>query len=409
MKASIALLLALLLGQLASPPVRAGPLAVALEQAWARHPQAGADPALEEEARARAQLAAAVTPGPAAVSLSGLSDQLGNDRGKREWEVELAVPLWLPGQKLARGAEADAGLAEVAAQRQARRLQLAGEVREAWWALAAARATRDLAQRRLAGARVLESDVARRYRAGDLARVDANLAGNERLAAETETLEAEAALARAELAWRKLTGAPAPARLEAEAPLPVRPDSGKDEHGQQGDHPQLAALGAAARLAHARLKMAGETRRDAPELAMRVLRERSDANDSYGNSLGIKLTIPLSADARVRQADSAARADAVRADAELALARLALEREAEGARHQVEMAERQFDLTRERQALIADNLGLAEKAFALGESDLATLLRTRAAALEAEAAASRLRIARDVSVSRLLQALGVMP
>ena len=409
MKASIALLLALLLGQLASPPVRAGPLAVALEQAWARHPQAGADPALEEEARARAQLAAAVTPGPAAVSLSGLSDQVGSDRGKREWEVELAVPLWLPGQKLARGAEADAGLAEVAAQRQARRLQLAGEVREAWWALAAARATRDLAQRRLAGARALESDVARRYRAGDLARVDANLAGNERLAAETETLEAEAAMARAELAWRKLTGAPAPARLEAEAPLPVRPGSGKDEQGQQGDHPQLAALGAAARLAHARLKMAGETRRDAPELAMRVLRERSDANDSYGNSLGIKLTIPLSADARVRQADSAARADAVRADAELALARLALEREAEGARHQVEMAERQFDLTRERQALITDNLALAEKAFALGESDLATLLRTRAAALEAEAAASRLRIARDASVSRLLQALGVLP
>jgi hypothetical protein len=72
MKPSIALLLALLLGQLASLPVRAGPLAVALEQAWARHPQAGADPALEEEARARAQLAAAVTPGPAAVSLSGL-------------------------------------------------------------------------------------------------------------------------------------------------------------------------------------------------------------------------------------------------------------------------------------------------------------------------------------------------
>lgn len=155
--------------------------------------------------------------------------------------------------------------------------------------------------------------------------------------------------------------------------------------------------------------MAGETRRDAPELAMRVLRERSDANDSYGNSLGIKLTIPLSADARVRQADSAARADAVRADAELALARLALEREAEGARHQVEMAERQLDLTRERQALITDNLALAEKAFALGESDLATLLRTRAAALEAEAAASRLRIARDASVSRLLQALGVLP
>lgn len=409
MKHSIALLLAILLGQLASLPVRAGPLAVALEQAWARHPQASADPAREEEAHARAQLAAAVTPGPAAVSLSGLSDQLGSDRGKREWEVELAVPLWLPGQKLARGAEADAALAEVTAQRQALRLQLAGELRQAWWALAAARATKDLAQRRLAGARALEADVTRRYRAGDLARVDANLAGNERLAAEAETLEAEAALARAELAWRNLTGAPAPARLEAEAPLPASPTPGGGEGDHLNNHPRLAALSAAARLAHARLKLAGETRRDAPELAMRVQRERSDANDSYGNSLGIKLTIPFSTDARVRQDNSAARADAARADAELALARLALARETEGARREVEGAERQLDLTRERQALITDNLALAEKAFALGESDLASLLRVRAATLEIEAAANRLRIARDASVSRLLQAMGVLP
>jgi outer membrane protein TolC len=338
---------------------------------------------------------------------------LGSDRGKREWEVELAVPLWLPGQKLARGAEADAALAEVTAQRQALRLQLAGELRQAWWALAAARATKDLAQRRLAGARALEADVTRRYRAGDLARVDANLAGNERLAAEAETLEAEAALARAELVWRNLTGAPAPARLEAESPLPASPAAGGGEtdqlSGHLNNHPRLAALSAAARLAHARLKLAGETRRDAPELAMRVQRERSDANDSYGNSLGIKLTIPFSTDARVRQDNSAARADAARADAELALARLALARETEGARREVEGAERQLDLTRERQALITDNLALAEKAFALGESDLASLLRVRAATLEIEAAANRLRIARDASFSRLLQAMGVLP
>jgi outer membrane protein TolC len=391
-----------LLVLLAVLPAHAGPMADALERAWARHPLAGADPARQEEARARSDLAAAATPGPAAVSLAHLNDRLGSNRGRQEWEVEVAVPLWLPGQKAARGVEADAGLAEVSARRQALRLQLAGELRESWWALAAARETHDLARHRLTGARDLETDVLRRYRAGDLARVDANLARNERLAAEAEALEAEAAQARAEQAWRALTGAPAPASLPAEQPPPAAGDAA---HG----HPRLDALAAAVRLAQARLKTVMATRRDAPELAMRVVRERSDTNDPYGNSLGVRLNIPFSGEARVRHDSAAARAEAAQADAELVLARQGVELETTRARREIDAAERQLALAEERRALIVDNLNLAEKSFTLGESDLASLLRARATARETEAAQARARIARDTALSRLRQALGVPP
>lgn len=396
------LALTLLLGALAVFPARAGALADALARAWARHPIAAADPEREEEARARAELAAATTPGPAAVSLAHLNDRLGSQRGKQEWEVELAVPLWLPGQKAARGAEADAALAELAARRQALYLQLAGEVREAWWSVALAREVSELAHRRVAGARDLETDVARRYRAGDLARVDANLARNERLAAETEALESDAALARVEQAWRALTGLPVPAQLRAEAPPPPSGEA-------VTEHPRLAALAASSRLAQARLKTILETRRDAPELAMRVLRERSDANDPFGNSVGLKLTVPFSVGARIRLDSSAARADAAQAESELALARHALELDEARARRDIDAAARQLALAEERRALIADNLKLAEKAFALGETDLASLLRVRALALETEAALGRSRLTRDAAVSRLRQALGVLP
>lgn len=399
------LTLALILSVLATLPARANPLADALERAWTRHPAASAVPAREAEARAGAELAAAVTPGPAAVSLAHLNDRLGSNRGRQEWEIEFAVPLWLPGQKAARGAEADAALSEVAARRQALRLQLAGEVREAWWALAAARAASDLAQRRVASARALETDVGRRYRAGELARVDANLARGERLAAETEALDADATRLRAEQAWHSLTGLPAPAQLPAEAPpSPIIPAD-----AAVSVHPRLAALAATSRLAQAKLKTVLDARREAPELAMRVLRERSDANDSFGNSLGLKLTVPFSAGARVRQNSSAARADAAQAESELALARHALELEEARARRDIDAADRQFALAEERQALIADNLKLAEKAFALGEADLASLLRVRALALESEAALGRSRLARDAAISRLRQALGVLP
>lgn len=392
-------LLALLLLAL-NPAARAATLAEALEQAWARHPQAAAGSDLEAAARAERDLARRPTPGPATLSLAHLTDQAGSDRGRREWEVELAAPLWLPGQRAARQAEAEAAGAELTARRQALRLALAGELRAAWWQLAAARAERDLARRRLDTARALEMDVTRRWRAGELARVDANLARNERLAAEAEKLQAETALMETEGAWRALTGAPSPEALAPEDPARALP---------QPDHPELASLDRAARLAHARLRLASETRRDAPELALRWQRERGDGAEAYGNALGLKLSVPFGSEARFTRDTAAARAEAVRADAELTRARQVREVAAEQARRELAAAEQRLILARERQALLADNLALAEKAFALGESDLVTLLRTRAAAQEAEAQLARQGISRQAALSRLLQALGILP
>ena len=64
---------------------------------------------------------------------------------------------------------------------------------------------------------------------------------------------------------------------------------------------------------------------------------------------------------------------------------------------------------RARRALAADSLQLAEKSFALGEADLATLLRLRAGAYEAEAFLNRDTVAHAAAESRLKQALGVLP
>ena len=66
-------------------------------------------------------------------------------------------------------------------------------------------------------------------------------------------------------------------------------------------------------------------------------------------------------------------------------------------------------MAQERRQLSAENLRLSEKAFSLGESDLATLLRIRAAAFDAEAFLDRQRVARAAAISRLNQALGVLP
>ena len=111
-------------------------------------------------------------------------------------------------------------------KRQALRWGLAGELREAWWSLAAARNVNALAIRRLATAQALEADVRRRYTVGELSRIDANLAQAEVLAASAEQAETETALLQAEQALRTLTGTVAPQNVGEEVPTTLRRSGG---------------------------------------------------------------------------------------------------------------------------------------------------------------------------------------
>lgn len=382
-------------------------LAAAVEQAWRLNPQAAGLDAREAEARAAQDVAAGLTPEPGSVSIGNLNDRFNRNQGKQEYEVELAVPLWLPGQKTAREAEATSRLDETVARRAALRLEVGGELREAWWALAAARSAKLLASRRLETARALETDVMRRYKVGELSRIDANLAQTETHAANAELVEAEATLLQAEQAVQALTGSPAPKSLDEESPTTRRLI---DETGDSAaSHPLLAVTAAAARSARARVKVADESRRSAPELSFRVVRERGDFAESYSNSVGVKLKIPFSSGSQVRQETSAAQAEANQADTDLLRIQTRVRLDAERAQRNLQSAERQFAMAQERRQLSAENLRLAEKAFSLGESDLATLLRIRAAAFDADAFFDRQRVARAAAISRLNQAMGVLP
>ena len=382
-------------------------LASAVDQAWRLNPQAAGLDAREAEARAAQDLAAGLTPEPGSLSIGNLSDRFNRNQGRQEFELELAVPLWLPGQKTAREAEAASQLDEILAKRAALRLEVGGELREAWWALAAARSAKLMASRRLDTARALESDVMRRYRVGELSRIDANLAQTETHAANAEWVEAQATLLQAEQAVQTLTGSPAPMNLDEESPTGRRLI---DESGDSAaSHPWLAVTAAAARSARARAKVADESRRAAPELALRVVRERADFAESYSSSVGIKLKIPFSSGSQVRRQSAAAQAEANQAETDLLRTQTRIRLDAERAQRNLQSAERQLAMAHERRQLSAENLRLAEKAFALGASDLASLLRIRAAAFDAEAFLDRQRVARAAAISRLNQAMGVLP
>lgn len=384
-----------------------GDLAQAFEQAWRRHPPAAAAEAREAEARASRDVAASLTPEPGSVSIGSRSDRFNRNLGGQEFEVELAAPLWLPGQKAAREAEADSRIDDASARRAALRVELAGELRDVWWALATARNASSLAARRLDTARALEVDVRRLYEVGELSLIDANLARNEVHAASAELIEAKAALRQAEQTLHSLTGTAAPADMGEESLVPQQVQDASLARPEA--HPLLAAAAAAARSARARVTVADESRRAAPELALRVVRERGDFADPYANTIGIRLKIPFSSGAQVRRDVSAAQAEANQAEAEMPRIQTRVQLETERARGDLDSAGQQLVLAQERMRLSTENLRLSERAFSLGETDLATLLRIRAAALDAEAFLGRQRVARAAAISRLNQALGVLP
>jgi cobalt-zinc-cadmium efflux system outer membrane protein len=382
----------------------AGPtLRQAFDQAWQRLPAAQALPSRQTQARAEAELAAAWTPAPAKATLSALSGRFKSGSDAQEWELELGVPLWLSGQREAQRAVADAQASQLDTETRARQLELAAAVREAWWRLAAAINTVSLADGRLKSASALFDDVDRRRRAGDLARVDANVAHAEVQVAQADAIEATRDLHTAQSAWRALTGAPPPESPAAEAEPPSGIAADVDSN------PRLLALGHAAQLARLRLRLLDKSTRDAPELTLRALRVQGERNEAAANAIGIKLTVPFSSAPRQARDSAGLGAELAEAEAQREQLRRQLLSDIDSARYDLQAAQARLELAESRAALAADTLQLTQRSFSLGEADLATLLRARAAAFDAQAERDRQRIARAVAISQLNQAMGNLP
>ena len=384
----------------AHPPAHAQNLRDAVEKAWDRQPVAQAQLLRAAELAARAKVATAWLPSPPSIGVRERSDRLNRNLGAREVEAELSVPLWLPGQ---RQRESVLAGAEQELQRDAldsAKWKLAGEVREAYWQVRSAEAERAAALRRLDDAAALAADVERRLKAGDLARTDFNQAKGAEHTARSAAIEAEVRLARARLGFTAITGMqtlPAGEEAPAANPLPL------------AEHPALRQLDRAANAADARVRLATDIRRDNPELTLAYRRERSSNADAYAGAVTLGIRIPLATDARNEPKIAAANADFIEARTLYARLKDQLQAELLASQGELLQARGGLALAEERQRLAAETDQLLAKAFRLGEIDLATRLRTAAERYAADADAARSRLEAGRAVSRLNQALGVLP
>jgi len=191
-----------------TPPAPSAALSLkhAFEAAWARQPEALSLTTQHEAAQARRDSADSWFVEPPALEVAGKTDQLDSNRGSREYEVGIAVPIWLSGERSSTAALATAEIAATASRARGAQLRTAAAVRTAYWDWQRARVDVTLARAGLENARELAADVAKRIKAGDLARADQHQADGVQATAEAAVAEAESALADAAQQLRTLTG-----------------------------------------------------------------------------------------------------------------------------------------------------------------------------------------------------------
>lgn len=386
-------------------------LSQAVEAAWQRATQA--TEAEGQTQRAVAERAAASSPwaAPPALELSHRDDRWQTSAGRRETEAGLAWPLWLPGQRKARGAAVDIEIELAQAAVQAGRLHFAGLVREAAWGIAAHRAEADLADVQVRALQEIADDVRRRVSAGDLAHADVLAAHSEVLAAQSAQLATRQRLNSSHAQWTTLTGM---TQVPDLAPATVPPgaaaaDSLSAARLAVEAHADARVAALTVERARKRLDVVSTARRDPPELLLRIRRDVPGRGESAQNSIGVGVRIPLGTEGRNQPLQAAALSELDVAQTMQQRTEERLAADAAIAQAAVHTAEQQLETDRQRLALLRERATLVDRSFKAGETPLPELLRALAAAAQAQTSFVRQQVAWGLARARLQQAFGIHP
>lgn len=375
----------------------------AFELAWSRQPEARSQTIRQEAVSAARAAASSWTIEPPTLQLQGKSDRMGSNNGSREYEVGLAVPLWLPGERSRSGELADAEAKALDSRFMAAKLRVAEVVRERWWNYYRAEGELTLAEERQANALSLVDDVARRFKAGDLSRADMHQANGLAALADTSLAEAQGNRDVAFNALRSLIGEASSPNIQA-INRELMPDS--KARNEPTNHPALLELLDRAAVAWRVAELASVRTRSNPEILIATTKSRAGTGErTY--TLGIR--IPFGAGSRAQARHATARAESLDAESSAELERSRIVAAIESAQAQVLAAQGRLTAAEKRARYARESQGFFEKSFRLGESDLPTRLRIELEATEAERQLTKTRIDVAAAISSLRQSLGLLP
>ncbi len=371
-----------------------------LQQTLARNPKQFTLQSRNAWVNAKKTMADSLLPASPAISVMHLNDRLASNRGEREWQAELELPLWMQNQRNKRTKVAEASLAYATLSRENLKLQLAGELREILWLIAYNQNNYALAINKLALAKNLQRDVEKRYQAGEMALTDVMVVEQDSLRFEKEKLRAEAEVKHASHRYYLLTG------------LHEMPASIEEQQSSLQDYSQSilwAEAQSGLALAETERDLAFIESRENLHLSLNAQSSKGAFDNAANDSIGMKLRIPFGEDARAAPINAAAEMSVGQALTDRESLRLELEAAMHEAEHNLEVSRAELVLASKQFNIAQQSASLAQKAFQFGESDLVSLLRVQAQTYEAERAYTTRKIQVQWDIARYNQAVGALP
>lgn len=380
-------------GAAASP---ATTIAEATARAAARLPDLAAADASRAQIAAQRRAARGPFVGPPVIS----GDLEIGSEGFSEQEAGVSAGIRWPGEGRAARLAADRGGAAIDATLDDARLQIAGQVRNAWWALASAQAVLAVEREQAGLADQEVAAITRLVAAGVQARRDLLLAQAERSTIDARLSAAEADLVDAEAAFEALSGQ-APERFPPETP--ALSGVGVDAH------PAVRAALARAAVAEARVAASRFGSRPRIEGSVGVRRERNDARGGFENALLVGVGVPIGRNYAAAAETAGAQSEALRASAEATRVRTRLVAERQAGERRLALARRAVREAEARRSALAEALALTEKGRREGEIGYLEALRARQTVAQATRDLAVARVAALAAISTYNQAQGILP
>ncbi|MFQ6404771.1 TolC family protein [Methylophilus sp. 'Pure River'] len=371
-----------------------------LQQVVAIHPQQSLLAAHQQMVQARRTMANSWLPQAPSVGFSHQNDALMSNRDEREWQAQVQIPIWLPGQRQARSQVASLADDSLSQDRAGLQQLAADLLRNAVWDIAMRRSDVGLADARRNTMRSLTEDVQKRFKAGEVAKLEVMQVDQETLQAERLRVTAHAELMHAQFRYQQLTGLnEIPAKLEES--LSTRED--------YADSPYWQAAQAKVKLAEGQRDLTIIEQRQNPQLTLSTRTIQGGFDYAYNSSMGIAINIPLQSE--VQRAPLLANAEQNIGDArtQLETLRRQLENNLHEAEHNLHVSRQELTLIQQQQSIASENASLARKAYRLGELDLNQLLRLQLLAFEAERSLSSQQLQVQWNIAKYNQAVGVLP
>lgn len=373
-------------------------LAAALQQA----PETREGVVRVEQAAAYVAVGDSWIAGVPSLSFNFYDDGELDDRGQKEAQYGVVLPLWRPGEKR-ESAVLGARYEEQADRWQtALKLEVAGRVRSVLADITEAQALLAIERAATATAGELVTVTNALFAAGAVARLDVMQVENLLLEQRKREMQTEAALVDAEISYGILTGLgqrPASAHVEQQAA------PGEIETV----HPLLQYLQSEVDVAAAGIKQSEIAARGNPQLGLGSRRERGDGSIPFTDTVNISLTIPFGGKSRVSAQTSAARRQKVDAEVLYLNTQRSLQQALHEVEHELFLADQALPLAQQQAALGAERQAMAQTAFALGEVTLAQVLPAVQEVRIANRELEILQLRRQRLVTEYNQIIGVVP